>query len=89
MFSSIKMEEYMESETSCIFLVKLIVKNIVLGSPKTHFMRMRVKRRKITNLNFVSDVILINTQLALQLTQLKKQLTLFLLIFITTGKQFY
>ena len=42
MFSSIKIEEYMESEPSAIFWVKLVAKNIVLGPPGTHFMHMRV-----------------------------------------------
>ena len=44
MFSSIKMEEYMESELSGIFWVKLVRKNIVLGSLGTHFMHMRVNK---------------------------------------------
>ena len=43
MFSSIKMEEYMESELSGIFRVKLVTKNIVRGSQGTQFMHMRVK----------------------------------------------
>ena len=43
MFSSIKMEEYMESELSGIFRVKLVAKNIVLVSSRTHFRHMRVK----------------------------------------------
>ena len=43
MFSSIEMEKYMESELSGIFRVKLIAKNIVLGSSGTHFTHMRVK----------------------------------------------
>ena len=43
MFSSIKIEEYMESELSGIFRVKLVTKNIVRGSPGTQFMHMRVK----------------------------------------------
>ena len=43
MFSSIKMEEYMESELSGIFRVKLVTKNTVCGSPGTQFMHMRVK----------------------------------------------
>ena len=30
-----KMEEYMESELSGVFRVKLVAKNIVLGSPET------------------------------------------------------
>ena len=37
------MDEYMESEPSGIFWVKLVAKNIVLGSPETHFMHMKVK----------------------------------------------
>ena len=36
------MEEYMESELSGIFQVKLVTKNIVCGSPGTQFMHMRV-----------------------------------------------
>ena len=43
MFSNIKIEEYMESEPFGIFLVKLVAKNIVLGSPGIDFMHMRVK----------------------------------------------
>ena len=39
------MEEYMESELSGIFRVKLVTKNIVRGSPGTQFMHMRVKSR--------------------------------------------
>ena len=44
MFSSIKMEEYMESELSGIFRVKLVTKNVVRGSQGTQFMHMRVKK---------------------------------------------
>ena len=36
------MEEYMESELSGIFRVKLITKNIERGSPGTQFMHTRV-----------------------------------------------
>ena len=36
------MEEYMESELSGIFPVRLVTKNIVHGSPGTQFMHMRV-----------------------------------------------
>ena len=43
MFSSIKIEEYMEFELSGIFPVKLVTKNIMSGSPGTQFMHMRVK----------------------------------------------
>ena len=42
MFSSIKMEEYMQAELSGIFWVKMVAKNIMLGSQGTHFMHMRV-----------------------------------------------
>ena len=42
MFSSIKMEEYMESELSGIFQVKLVTKNIERGFPGTQFMHMKV-----------------------------------------------
>ena len=35
MFYSMKIEEYMESELSCIFWVKLVGKSIVLGSQGT------------------------------------------------------
>ena len=35
MFYSMKIEEYMESELSSIFRVKVITTNIVLGSPGT------------------------------------------------------
>ena len=38
-----KMEKYKKFELSGIFSVKLVVKNTLLGSPKTHFMHMRVK----------------------------------------------
>ena len=37
------MEEYMESELSGIFRVKLVTKNVVRGSPGTQFMHVRVK----------------------------------------------
>ena len=40
----------MESELSGIFPVKLVTKIIVLGSPGTQFMHMRVKRE----LNFAT-----------------------------------
>ena len=38
----IKIEEYMESELSGIFRVKLVAKNIVLGSAGTSFMHVTV-----------------------------------------------
>ena len=49
------MEEYMESELSGIFRVKLVTKNIERGSPGTQFMHMRVKSfcsttKKLSNL---------------------------------------
>ena len=43
MSSSIKMEEYRESELSDIFWAKLVAKNIMLGPSETYFMHMRVK----------------------------------------------
>ena len=58
------MEEYMESELSGIFRVKLVTKNIVRGSPGTQFMHMRVNClkestlvwKKVTeNLDFVEN----------------------------------
>ena len=45
------MEEYMESELSGIFRVKLVTKNIVRGSPGTQFMHMRVKEEKALSVN--------------------------------------
>ena len=42
MFSSMEMEEYMESELSDIFLVKLVAKSIMLGSMKSNFIHMGV-----------------------------------------------
>ena len=41
------MEEYMESEFSGIFRVKLVTKNIVRGSPGIQFMHMRVKTQPV------------------------------------------
>ena len=43
------MEEYMESELSGIFRVKLVTKNIVRGSPETQFMHMRVNSETETS----------------------------------------
>ena len=43
MLSSIKLEEYMEPELSGIFWVNMVTKIIVLGSPGTNFMHMKVK----------------------------------------------
>ena len=43
LFSGIKMEEYMEPELSDIIFKKMVVKNVVFGSPGNHFMLMRVK----------------------------------------------
>ena len=47
MFSSIKMEECMKPELSDIFWIKMVAKNIILGSPGTHFMDMRVKHKNV------------------------------------------
>ena len=52
MFSSIKMEEYMEPELSGLFWVKRVAKNIVLGSPGIHFMHMRVKNTSAELLHY-------------------------------------
>ena len=43
MFSSTKIEEYMESEVFGIFRVNLVAKNIVPGRPGTHFIHKGVK----------------------------------------------
>ena len=48
--SSINREEYMETELSGIFWVEMVTKNIVLGSPGTHFIPMRVKIKMIPSL---------------------------------------
>ena len=37
----------MEPELSGIFWVKMVAKNIVLGSPGTHFMHMKVNKIQI------------------------------------------
>ena len=47
MFSSIKMEEYIESELSGIFRVKLVTKNRERGSLGTQFMHMRAPAPRI------------------------------------------
>ena len=49
------MEEYMESELSSIFRVKLVTNNIVRGSPGTQFMDMRVKA--ISRIELTKDLI--------------------------------
>ena len=54
MFSGMKMEEYMESEHSGVFWVKLVAKNIVLGSSGTRFMHMRVKGNQSDRSAFVT-----------------------------------
>ena len=46
MFSSIIMEEYIETERSGIFTIKTVGGKIMLGYPKTHFVYMRVKTAK-------------------------------------------
>lgn len=43
MFSTMEIEEDIESELSGIFRVKLVAKTIVLGPPGTHFLHMKVK----------------------------------------------
>ena len=43
----------MESEPSGIFWVKQVAKNIVLGSPGTHFMHMRVKYVELISFPFL------------------------------------
>ena len=57
MFSSIKMEEYMEAERSRIFLAKLVAKNILFGSSGIRFLHMRVN--EIVKYNHLQDQILI------------------------------
>ena len=47
MFSCIKMEEYIEPKLSGIFWVKIVAKNIVLGSTRTHFKHMRFNGKEI------------------------------------------
>ena len=44
MFFRMKKKEYMDSELSGIFRANVVAKNIVLWSPGTHFMHMRVKK---------------------------------------------
>ena len=48
MFSSIKMEEYTESELSGIFRVRLVTKNIVRGSRGAQIMHMGVNETNKT-----------------------------------------
>ena len=47
----------MESEPSGIFGVKLVAKNIVLGSPRTHFMHMRIKKSNDSYTIFFESII--------------------------------
>ena len=56
MFSSMKLEEYMESEISGIFRVKLVAKNTQPGSSGTNFMHIRVN----TLLRFLGSFLTIN-----------------------------
>ena len=51
------MEEYMESELSGIFQVKLVTKNIERGSLGTQFMHMRVK---CTNVMEITNIIIVH-----------------------------
>ena len=43
MLSRIKIEEYMEFELFGVFQVKPVTKNMVLMSPVTHFIHLRIK----------------------------------------------
>ena len=54
MFPCMQMEEYIEYEPSDIFQVKLVVKNLVLGYPGTHSMRMKATTVFIRWMNFSS-----------------------------------
>ena len=64
----------MESELSGIFRVKLVIKNIVRGSPGAQFMHMRVKEEKIPK--YINDDIEIfsdsNEETLLEKIQTKK-----------------
>ena len=53
------MEEYMESELSGIFRVKLVTKNIERWSPGTQFMHMRVKSLKSRRIFFAAVIALL------------------------------
>ena len=53
-FSSMKIEEYMESEVSGIFWVKIFAKNVVLWFLGIHFSYMRVKVRGTLNIHLWS-----------------------------------
>ena len=46
MFPSIKMEEYMKPGLPGTFWMKMVAKNIVLGSSETHFMNIGVNIKK-------------------------------------------
>ena len=52
------MEEYMESELSGIFRVKLVTKNIVRGSPGTQFMHMRFKQKNLQSTGIHKHVVI-------------------------------
>ena len=54
MFPGIKTEKFIESEHSGIFRVKLVTKNVVLGSSGIHFMHMMVKRLYMGTKNFAT-----------------------------------
>ena len=62
------MEEYMESELSGIFRVKLVTKNIERGSLGTQFMHMRVKDRS-ANVMIVTIVFLVTKKRIFSPTQ--------------------
>ena len=50
------MEDYMESEFTGIFQVKLVAKNIMFGSRETHFMHMRVKQSFLRCIYHVMEI---------------------------------
>ena len=52
MFFRMKIEECMESKLSDIFRVKLVAKNIVLGSQGIHFMHIIYLHRKLLQRGF-------------------------------------
>ena len=58
MFSGMKMGEYKKSELSDISGIRLVTKNIVLGSPGTRFMHVRVNWYESRNNKVNKDFIL-------------------------------
>ena len=69
------MEEYMESEFSGIFRVKLVTKNIERGSPWTQFMHMRVNINNVV-VKIISSIFNIYFFLLLPFLMLSKLLLL-------------